>query len=163
MMKHNEIMWVSAMEISEACALSEDEEVVLTEGNYVGRDEAVVLTNMRLVFLKSKGRFHHKTYEKEDEIPFQDIESAHYDREFDAVVLELKNGEKEMIMFYKDMLGSFLEDDKTSEIRLQATIDRWISAINDRANRGPKRSRCAYCGQVYDEGVVNCPRCGASR
>jgi len=156
-------MLVGAMELSEACRLSEDEEVVLTEENYVGRDEAVVLTNTRLVFLKSKGRLHNKTYEKEDEIPLQDIESAHYDKEFDAVVLELKNGEREMIMFYEDMLGSLLNNDKNLQIKLQATIDRWISAINDRSNRGSKRSRCAYCGQVYDEAVINCPRCGASR
>jgi len=162
-MKHNETMLVGAMELSEACRLSEDEEVVLTEENYVGRDEAVVLTNTRLVFLKSKGRLHNKTYEKEDEIPLQDIESAHYDKEFDAVVLELKNGEREMIMFYEDMLGSLLNNDKNLQIKLQATIDRWISAINDRSNRGSKRSRCAYCGQVYDEAVINCPRCGASR
>jgi len=156
-------MMVRGMELSEACTISEGEDVVLTEENCVGRDEALVLTNMRLIFLKSKGKLHHKTYEKEDEIPLQDIESAHYDREFDAVVLELKNGEREMIMFYEDMLGSLLNNDKNLEIKLQATIDRWISAITDRANRGPKRSRCAYCGQVYDEAVINCPRCGASR
>jgi hypothetical protein len=156
-------MLVAATEFSEACRLSEDEKVILAEENYVGRDEAVVLTNTRLLFLKSKGRLHNKTYEKEDEIPLQDIESAHYDREFDAVVLELKNGEREMIMFYQDVLGSLLNNDQNLEIKLQATIDRWISAINDRSNRGPKRSRCAYCGQVYDETVINCPRCGASR
>lgn len=150
------------MELSEACMLSEDEEVLLTEENYVGRDEALVLTNMRLIFLKTNGR-HHKNYEKEDEIPLQDIRSAHYDRQFDAVTLELKNGEREMILFYEDMLGSLLKNGKNSNIILQATVDRWISAINDRANRGPKRSRCAYCGQLYDEAANNCPRCGASR
>ena len=151
------------MELTEACTLSEDEEVVLTDENYVGRDEALVLTNMRLIFLKSKGRLHHKTYEKEDEISLQDIESAHYDKELDAVVLELKNGEREIIMFTEDMIRSLLKNDNTLEIRLQATIDRWISAINNQTNRGPKRIRCAYCGQVYDEALINCPRCGASR
>ena len=151
------------MELSKACTFSEDEEVVLTEENYVGRDEALVLTNMRLIFLKSKGRFHNKTYEKKDEIPLQDVESAHYDSKFDAVVVELKNDERELIMFYEDVLGSLLKNDKNLDVRLQATIDRWISAINNQANRRLKRSRCAYCGQVYDEAVINCPRCGASQ
>jgi len=155
---------VNDMELTEACALSEGEEIILAEEDYVGRDEAIVLTNMRLIFLKSKGLPRHKTFEKDDELPRQDIESACYDSEFDAVTLKLKNGEKELIMFYEHLLGTLLKGDENLDVKLDALRNKWISAINTRPKLElPKRSRCTYCGQIYDEVAINCPRCGASR
>jgi len=150
------------MELSDACMLSDGEEIIFDDGN-IGRKKKLVLTNKRLIFLQGKGRFN-KTYQKEDEIPIEDIESAHYDTEFGAIVLQLKNGEKEVIDFigfdsFEDVLMGTNSD--ISEVRLQATIDRWVNAINRLAVKIPKMIYCKYCGAKNKPTETKCVHCGA--
>ena len=152
------------MELHDACALSQGESIILEDGN-IGRNKKVVLTNKRLIFLESKGEFD-KTYHKEDEIPIDDIEFAHYDAEFGAIVLQLKNGEKDLIPIVGFDSLDVLLSSAVTEVKMQATIDRWVNAINTSAKRGSpaaKRIRCSCCNQIYDEALSNCPTCGASR
>lgn len=149
------------MELSDACMLSEGEEIILDNGN-IGRNKKLVLTNKRLIFLQGKGRFN-KTFHKEDEIPIEDIESAHYDTEFGAVVLKLKNGEKEIIEFvgldgFDVLMGT---DSDILEVRLQATIDRWVNAINRLVVEVPKMIYCRYCGAKNNITETKCAHWGA--
>jgi hypothetical protein len=150
------------MELSDACMLSEGEEIIFDDGK-IGRNKKLVLTNKRLIFLQSKGRIN-RTYQKEDEIPIEDIESARYDPEFGAIMLQLKNGEKEVI----DLVGSDSPADilmetnsEISEVRLQATTDRWVNEINRLAVKVPKMIYCKYCGAKNKPTETKCMNCGA--
>jgi hypothetical protein len=58
-----------ATEPSDACMLSEGEEIIFDDGN-LGNNEKLVLTNRRLIFLQSKGWIN-KTYEKEMKFQFK--------------------------------------------------------------------------------------------
>jgi hypothetical protein len=150
------------MELADACMLSDGEEIIFDDGN-LGRNKRLILTNRRLIFLQGAGRFN-KTYQKEDEILIEDIESAHYDTAFGVIMLQLKNGEKEVI----DLVGSDSFENALvgtnsdiSEVRLQATIDRWVNEINKLAVKVPKMIYCRYCGAKNNVMETKCMHCGA--
>jgi len=150
------------MELSDACMLLEGEEIVFVDGR-IGRNKALVLTTKRLIFLQCKGRFS-KTYQKVDEIPIEDIESARYDPEFGAIIVQLKNGEKEVIdLIGSDSLADVLmgTNSEISEVRLQATTDRWVNEINRLAVKVPKMIYCKYCGAKNKPTETKCVNCGA--
>ena len=152
------------MELTDACMLSEGEEIIFDDGN-IGRNKKLVLTNRRLIFLQGSGRFN-KTYQKEDEIAIEDIESAHYDTEFGAVTLQLKNGEKDLVEFGMSDSDHLEEmflgtDHDIMDVRLQATIDRWVNEINRLAVKVPKMVYCKYCGAKNKSTDTKCVHCGA--
>lgn len=152
------------MELVDVCMLSKGEHVIFDDGN-LGNDKKLVLTNRRLIFLQGTGIFV-KTYRKEGEIPIKDIESAHYDTVFGAIRLQLKNGEKEIIDFsysFEDAVGSFLgtKSHDVLEVRLQATIDRWVNEINRLIARVPEMVYCRYCGAKNKPTETKCVHCGA--
>jgi hypothetical protein len=154
-----------ATEPSDACMLSEGEEIIFDDGN-LGNNEKLVLTNRRLIFLQSKGWIN-KTYEKKDEIPIQDIESAHSDPKQRSIVLQYKNGEKDLIGFAvstgaEDWIMGTQPD--TLFIRLQSTIDRWVSQINTLASgtrKLPDMIYCKYCNAKNKSANMKCEHCGA--
>ena len=152
------------MELSDACVLSEEEEIIFDDGN-IGRNKRLVLTNKRLIFLQCRGRFN-KTYQKEDEIAIEDIESAHYDNEFGAVTLQFKNGEKDLIEFGMSD-SDYLEEmvlgtnHDVNDVRLQATVDRWVNEINRLAVKVPRTVYCKYCGAKNKSIDTTCVHCGA--
>ncbi len=152
------------MEISDACMLSEGEEIIFDDG-HIGRNKKLVLTNKRLIFLESRGRLN-KIYQKEDEIAIEEIESAHYDTEFGAVSLQLKNGEKDLVAFgisNSDNLEVMVlgTDPDILDVKLQATIDRWVGEINRLAVTVPKMVYCKYCGAKNKATDTKCVHCGA--
>jgi hypothetical protein len=150
------------MELSEACMLSEGEEIIFDDGN-IGRNQKLVLTNKRLIFSKVKGTFS-KSFKKDDEIPIEDIESAQLNAEYGTIMLQLKNGEKDVIDFhtsesFEDVLMN--TDHDILDVRLQATIDRWVNEINRLAVRVPKMIYCRYCGAKNKSTETKCVHCGA--
>jgi hypothetical protein len=150
------------MELLDACMLSEDEEIIFDDGN-LGRNKKVVLTNKRLIFIQVKGRFK-KTYIKEDEIRIEDVESAHYETGFSTIVIQLKNGEKDVIdLVRSDSIVDFYlgADSDILDVRLQATIDRWVNEINRLTGKVPKMIYCRYCGAKNKPTDIKCTNCGA--
>ncbi len=149
------------MELLGACMLSEGEEIIFDDGN-IGRNKRLVSTNKRLIFLQSKGRFN-KTYQKEDEIPTEDIESARYETEFGTIVLQLKDGEKDIVDFIESdgfdaLMGT---NPDVSDVRHRATIDRWLNEVNRLAVKVPKITYCKYCGAKNKPVDAKCVHCGA--
>ena len=149
------------MEISDACMLSEGEDVIFDDGN-IGRNKKLVLTNRRLIFLQSRGGSDN-IYQKEDEISIEDVESARYDTELGAIVLQLKNGEKDVINFFLseslDVLTGI--DPEISEVKLQPIISNWLNEINRLALQAPKMICCEYCGAKNKSTETKCVNCGA--
>jgi len=152
---------------SDSCMLTEGEEIIFDDGN-LGHNEQLVLTNRRLIFLRerAKGLFA-TTYEKTDELPIQDIESARSDPKERSIVLQFKNGEKDVISFVVTsgaedwILGTRLD---TLYMRLQAKIDRWVNEINRLASgtrRLPDMIYCKYCGAKNKYANMKCEHCGA--
>lgn len=148
------------MDLAGACMLSVDEGIIFNDGN-LGRHRKLVLTNKRLIFLRGM----HEAYQKEDEISIDDIKSIRYDTESGAIMLQLKNGEKDVIqLVHSDGFADVLVGaDPVLDVSLQATIDRWVNRINQLMMKAPtyKMIQCKYCGAKNRSTETTCGHCGA--
>ena len=140
--------------------LSVDEGIIFNDGN-LGRNRKLVLTTKRLIFLRGM----HETYQKEDEISIDDIESIRYDIESGAIMLQLKNGEKDVIQLVNsdNFADILVGDEPILDVSLQATMNKWVNRINQLMMKAAtcKMIQCKYCGAKNRSTETTCAHCGA--